>query len=734
MRSILTWGDVAAGLRAAPRVLLAGGYWGDVLRRSLFSRVFVGYVGVLAALVALALLATWDWLTGLGGIGVGAQLLGTLAAFGAGAFLLPLLLLLLLPYGYWVLLPPAAQRLFAELRVEPSAPGEEETFGGFLGWTGSVLGAGLLSMATGLLPDGPVAAAVQLAVLALLFASVMNLFVRAALARGFSAEQRESFLRATRWSRQLLWLPGLFAAGLLTIVLTGAAATLLATLGLRSQLPLVLLQLVLATCVGVAFTGALLRACARFHGGADRQPHGDPGPPTLLLPESEEQTRDRARLAIRRRRGWRRMLGAGIAGGVLLGAAAALYAAREARLDWYYGRDALYRDAPQAVQADRQPGFDAGLRAHRLRAGYIAYGCNGRLDRAAQIHALGVTKPSDHGQLLACAACLRQKAGVDWVLQMAPDVPLNAVVAASGGARTALQCAARDNDVALAGKLVQRDAHLTDPDGPARALEIAAQSLHLEIARLLLPLPYGSSTSATVLALESAYAISPGKALELLPRMLEAGLPLVARDGQGRNPFHLAAMRHDLALAQAMHQQPGGRAGPHMEDAQGVFPWVYVLRRGELDGQPLSRDALDLLRLLLPEERRYLDEIDHLVRSRSPRPFPPGWTPTVVLLNDPGARAVLGPNVEFGHLPPEPAFWWPFRGRTEAEEFVRGVTLDQLFNAENPYVTSDGKHPTRLSDALQQRGWPDLAAEVHVALRGIRTRAEAAAAAKRAGR
>lgn len=720
---MVRWRDLGAGARAMGHVVCAGGYWRDVLLRALFSRVFIGYVVLVTLLGLFGFFVVWGWLGDLGKIGPGAQLFGAWSVIAGAAVLLPLVLLMLLPYGYWVVLPPAARRLRPVLGLPPAAPNAEVRFGQFLIWTGPTLAAMVLAGGVLLFPlksNAQLFAGIQLAVAVLHLACMTTMFVRAALAGAFTSEQAEAFVRASRWQRLLLWMPGLVLAGAMTSVATGLVGMLLAPLGLRSALPLLPIQFLLLTVVGIAFTGVLLRACFRFHGGVDPHPGGPAGEIARAL---------RATRRDRRRRVLRGVVIVSASLGALACVFASVYLGRAALTDWYFARDAMYTGAAQALHVSGQPRFDMDGRSGRLRAGYIAYACSGRLDRAEWIHALGVTMAADHGRLLACAACRREQAGLAWLLKQHPEAPLDSIVSGPpGGPRTALQCAARDNDIALSRELVRRGALGRDPDGPTRALEIAAMRHHWEIVRLVLPSPRGLAGRASMMAFESAYAQGRDTPLAVLPQLVASGLPLVA---QGGSPFHLAAMHHDLPLAQALIQHVG-LAGAYLEDQQGARPWVHVLRKAETDGRPLSPDALQLLRALLPEERSVLDEMHHMVYpGYAPGALPKNWLPSVALVNDPGAREVLGPRVEFGRLPADPVFWWPFRGRPEAESFIRSLTLSQLFNAENPYSTSAGTQPKRLSEALAERGWSELAEEVHTALRGIRTRGEADAMTER---
>src|SRR5206468_10444998 len=86
-------------------------------------------------------------------------------------------------------------------------------------------------------------------------------------------------------------------------------------------------------------------------------------------------------------------------------------------------------------------------------------------------------------------------------------------------------------------------------------------------------------------------------------------------------------------------------------DRQGALPWMYVLRKAELDAQPLSADAAELLRLLLPPGVDVNQPLLRPLEAGAGAAFPPGWSAGAASLNQPAARAILGADLDFGVLP-----------------------------------------------------------------------------------
>src|SRR3954452_24280562 len=300
----------------------------------------------------------------------------------------------------------------------------------------------------------------------------------------------------------------------------------------------------------------------------------------------------------------------GVAALIVLVLAVGVVAARVPIADALLSRDPAYataaRNIPGAVNA--RTGqlvrvFDADQPAGRLRAGYLVLGCEGQLQRARWIRRTGVIEPQDDAHLLACAACSRQPEVAQWLLDAAGEIDLRARVAGERGKpRTALSCAARDDDRPLATKLLERGAQPRQMHPQHSAIAAAADAQHWEMLRLLLAKDPGAAPSATFVTLNLLYAQNPDYPEQLLPLWSAAGLPLDAHDEAGRNLFHWAALRKDLHLVQALVAR-GSAPGARFEAAgDGRRPWQEVLRGARMRGEPVAGDPLERLRLLLPSE------------------------------------------------------------------------------------------------------------------------------------
>jgi hypothetical protein len=310
---------------------------------------------------------------------------------------------------------------------------------------------------------------------------------------------------------------------------------------------------------------------------------------------------------------------------------------------------------------------------------------------------------------------------VHWLLAGEPHLRVTPVVIATDAAgrqeRTALSCAARANDLPLVRQLLARGASPRELPPPHSALHVAAAQQHWDMVRLLLQKTPADAPAATFAALDAAFARDPRRPAEVLPRMLGAGLSLQAVDRNGRNLFHWAASRHDLALAQGLLQKIGGAAEQALlrADRHGALPWMLVLRTAELQGRPLSAEAAELLKLLLPADA----EVNAVLLnpdSGVADPFPAGWNAGHVAINDPRARDALGPALDFGLLPQDSTAWWKFIGEQEAQDFVRTASPAQLLRAENPDAPV-GLVPKKLSAALSDAGWQGLADHVQAEVR-----------------
>lgn len=630
---MLRWSDLGAGLRASPRVALRWELWRQVLARLLFSRVFLGYA---SAGVVLYLAGRGVFTSMAGGAGGSGGSLLLMAVLVAGPALLLLAGVLLLPYAWWAFNPAAAQVVTDYLRVKPPRVEQEPPFAQYLTWTFPLAGLMALLMAGYLIPQvntGGLSQPYTYAGLVLVLLSVMKLFTRSALAAHYPPDDIERFLAATFWQRLLLWLPIALAIGWAADWLVQGIVTLLGVnsvvqAGMEGWLLVLGLNFMVSGMLAIAFTGALLLACGRLPGAM-----GDTATAIdTRLGRADTETRPMSRSDLERMRTifasaprripkravmprWvRRTL---VAGATLATLAGAALLARLPLTDWYFGNDPLYARAADLIH-DQQPAdqrrsgpvLQPGALDQRLRAGYIMYGCSGDLERAGWLLRLGVPEEADHNRMLACAACTGAKPAVVWLLQAQPELRVGyadvAFDARGQQRKSALACVARNNDVALARTLLARGAH---PRGSAgrSATEVAAAQQHWQMLRLLLQRDRLSAPAATFAALDAAHARDPALPGQLVPRMVESGLQLHAVDRNGRNLFHWAAQRHDLALARALLER-ADLSKPEVNllraDQQGLLPWMYVQRAADAAGEPLSADATELLRLLqVPDDR-----------------------------------------------------------------------------------------------------------------------------------
>jgi hypothetical protein len=703
---MVRWSDLHASLQAGPRVMLRWDLWWLVLRRLLGSGVFAGYA-LLAALLAWA----------------GRPLL-TLAAAS-----------LLLPYAVWALTVPVAMLLPEHLALPPAEVDEEPPFIRYLLWNLPLMAtACVLAGLFPLLASGSATTAVLYGYAAVLLAapSALKMVTRGTLAAYYDGDTSRAFVAATRLER-LLAVPLVLAAAWLLASGVPLLRALPQLHGLWRTLPppawialLALAVLVVLLFAAVVSTGALLLACARISVDAASQDTAtafdDRGPrsmqPTRPMPAGRPGGRD-ADL------GWGRRLARGCAMLVVL--AGTLYLARLPLVDAFLEHDAMYRTAADAI--DRLQGnnprrygpvLDAAVVSERLRAGYIVAACDGDLERAGWLAQLEEPQPLDQARVLACAACSGQKGTVDWLLRTHPQVRADEVVLATAGdprrPRTALSCAARVNDLALARQLLRHGATPRDLEGAAASIHIAASRQHWDMVRLLLQKDRGAAAVAAFAALDAAYARDPRRPAEILPRLLAAGVPVLVADEHRRTLLHWAALRNDLPLAHLLLLRSGAAEVLTRADRQGALPWMYVLRRAQLAGQPLDEDGAELLRLLLPPGADVNQALGKPLEAGSEEAFPAGWNAGAATLNDPAARATLGPALDFGQLPPNPAQWWQFRGMAEAQAFVHDLTPAQLARAEHPDAPP-GLAPKPLSQALAEAGWSDLAREVQQGLR-----------------
>lgn len=721
---MVSWKDLGGGLAAAPRAALRLEYWLAVLLRLLFSHVFLGHalVAALAYFVGRSLLAGVEGKQWLG--------VGLMALVFAPALLLPLCTLLL-PYGLWVFTPAAVRVLPRHLALPPPGAAEQQTFSDYVVATLPVLGlAILLGVGYAALPGlnrGELLRAYFVLAGVLYAYATLGLFVRTALAEYYAEDDVRRFMAATRWWRLLVWLPFSYAAS------WGASAAVFATakaFGVSEfwfltptappSLAILGAHALLSILLGIAYIGALLLACGRI-ATPPKEKESSIHSQTEVMVDAAGRPRRAApsrRPAPARRPlpPWARW---GAALLVLLALPAGAWLGRAQLTDWYFQRDAAYASAAQEVtrrfgHGGRSYSFmlDAGDAAHRLRGGYIVYACSGQVDRANWIaQRLDVLTGSEPDAVLACAACSGNRQAVDRILQAAPRLNANVAMKdarAPARDRTALACAVEAKNVLLADRLLKAGAIGGYYNSADSALQQAIALRHWPMVKLIASYAKDTRREAVRTALALAAESDPRAPVEILPRLLEAGLPLGPADYHGRNLFHWAARRHDLALAKLLltYDQPP-ELGPAHADAEGALPWMHVLRKAELEGKPLGPEALELLQLLLPQQA----DVNVATRMMTPQvaaQFPVGWTAGAATLNQPAARALLGPALDFGLLPQDPGTWWKFSSFAEAEAFIRSATPEQLQRAENPQ--SAGTHaPQKLSNALVQAGWAPLA-------------------------
>lgn len=735
---MVSWSDLGASLRASPRVALRWDLWWVVARRLFFSRVSFGY-----ALAVLLLFLAGRILFDLTEEGqVPAPLVALLLA---GPAIFAVASSFLVPWACWVLIPAVSLVLPEHMALPPPQVEEEPLFTQYLLWAVPLVASALLLAGLSFVPwldHGWAGWGFAFACSVVLGLAALTLFTRTALAAHYEGEEIRAFLRVTRRPRRFLVLPLALAIGWGACSLLRVADRVLPDPPLLAWIALDLMLALLALLAAITCTGAVLRSAGRLQdvesdnssaaNSTQVTTMDSEGPrfyvPTrpMVIPRRPRRTRKtKPRL---------RWIGSTLRiTGVFAALAGVAYLARLPLADWYFSHDPAYVTATETL--DRMHGdtghrfgpiLDPNVLEQRLRAGYIVAGCNGDLERAGRLEWLGVPQDVDHMRLLACASCNYQKEAAAWVLATQPALRPGLVVMASNGdrrkPRSALSCAARNNDLALARQLLARGARVRDLDGPYSAVAVAAAQQNWEMVRLLLQKDPSAADAATFAGLDAAYARDPNRPAEVLPRLLAPGSDLRAVDRQGRNLFHWAAMRHDLATARELVQ----RARPdavqqalQRPDRQGALPWMYVLRKAERDAQPLSADAAQLLHLLLPPGA---DVNQVLPRSLEPIPgdnFPPGWSAGAASLNLPAARAILGPELDFGLLPEDPSRWWNFASAVQAEDFVRGLSPPQLDRVEHPQAPA-GLEPRKLSDALAEAGWSDLAAQVRKAQQGHR--------------
>lgn len=721
---MLRWSDLGAGLWASPRVLLRLDLWLDVLRRALFSRVFLGYV-LVGSMLFMASRQALQWQPG-AGIATGAAMIVSMVA---GSIVLLVFAVFLLPYAYWAFNPVAARVLQDYLKLPPDLD-QEPWFGAYLWWTLPVLGASILFLALQFVPMPVRALSIvrDIISVALLELAIVNLFARSALSPFYASEEIARFLHASRWQRRLVWLPLLYAVGwalqqltlmmiqvpalawVSGVLLAGADANRL-TLGMGTMGLALLINLVVSAFCAAVLVAALLLACDRMVSsdttGATSSVH------SITMPYPPRRMPAPPAAALRQRRGWRWAAGLAIVAG-------GLYVARMPLADWYLSHDVHYRDAAVTLQR-LGLSMNAGTQQDRLQAGYVQAGCQGDMDRMRWLRRIGLDTVPD-SSALTCAICSGRPEAAKWLLaQDEALAPAHALRAEEPRhrQRNALSCAAGRGDTILVRTLLARGAKPGDLGMRDSAVNVAAERLDWAMVNLLLRADPAASGAAIFGALDAARAQDPQRPAQLLPQMMAAGLPLGSHDEFQRSVFHWAAMRHDLPLARALMEHASrlpADVGPAGADRQGALPWMHVLRKAQLDGRPLNGDAAELLRLLLPAQ---VDANIQVARSPDTRAdaLPEGWSARDAVLNDPAVSLAMGTAFDIGRLPADPAKWWKFSSVEAAERFVLTASATQLMRAENPDAPA-GMEPIKLSTALADAGWPELAKAVKRAVQG----------------
>lgn len=604
---MVAWKDLGDGLGAVPRVALRLDYWLPVLRRLVLSRVFLGYA------LAAGLLYY-----------VGSQFLadarqpGMLGVLMMGLMLGPSLLVvaasLLVPYALWAFGPPVGRVLRAQGELRAARVEEQPPFAHYLLWAVPLVVLSVLCGALLWLPAlhrGMLGDAFTYASIALLTLALMKLLARAALAAHYAREDIDLFLALTRWQRLLAWVP-------LSCALAWALAESFELLARALALPgtwflhpsptflgLLAGHALAAILVGIACVATLLFACERI-----ATPPEEPLTSVTLVLPPRLAPRPRPRIVARPAMSWRGRVAITLAVLVLVPAAAWL--ARAPLVDWYLGgRGTQYSIAVDVVNRHfRSQGaaLDAGRREDRLLAGYVLENCMGHREQARWLAHVVQPTPQHQDWMLTCAACNGPRGTVQRLLVDMPALPHLASALPTHGdgkrTRTALACAVAANDMGLAHQLLPAQTRGIAVRGQYSALQAAIERRYWPMARMLVHTAGDRQElqRSVLTALEQAHARGGATPADLVPGLRLAGLPLEVADGQGRNLFHYAALWHDLPLARALlAQNLPPSFGPTQPDAAGVLPWTYVLRRAEQDGQPMSEDATELLRLLLPE-------------------------------------------------------------------------------------------------------------------------------------
>lgn len=604
---MVSWKDLGDGLGAVPRVALRLDYWLPVLRRLLFSQVFLGYALAAGLLFFMGSQFLAD-----------ARQPGMLGVLMMGLMLGPSLLMvaasLLVPYGLWAFSPSVGRVLRAQGELRAAQVEEPPPFLHYLLWAVPLVVLSVLSGALLWLPvlhRGMLGDAFTYASIAVLTLALMKLYARAALAAHYAREDIDLFLATTRWQRLLAWAPLSLAVawGLAESFELLAKALALPVPWFLGPSPAFLALLaghaLAAILVGIAYVATLLFACERM-----ATPPEEPLTSVTLVLPPRLAPRPRPRIVARPAMSWRGRVAITLA--VLAVVPAAAWLARAPLVDWYLdGRGTQYSIAVDVVNRHfRSQGaaLDAGRREDRLVAGYVLENCMGHREPARWLGYVVQPTPQHQDWMLTCAACNGPRGTVQRLLVDMPALPHLASALPTHGdgkrPRTALACAVAANDMGLAHQLLPAQTRGIAVRGQYSALQAAIERRYWPMARMLVHTAGDRQElqRSVLMALEQARVRRGATPAELVPGLRLAGLPLEVADSQGRNLFHYAAMWHDLPLARALLEQNlPAPYGPTQPDAEGELPWRYVLRKAEQDGKPLNDEGIELLRLLLPE-------------------------------------------------------------------------------------------------------------------------------------
>lgn len=307
---------------------------------------------------------------------------------------------------------------------------------------------------------------------------------------------------------------------------------------------------------------------------------------------------------------------------------------------------------PEAFR-DVRAGLPPALRLHEAQ---LAFACAGRTEQVQLLDALDLEGADRRQMALFCAA---RNGHADTVLYLAErGADLDAVRPRLSheppyAPQTALQEAVHQRNRQLVDVLLRAGADPNVVASSGTALHIAAHAQDAALLRQLLAAGARLDVMGHEPALFSwaqASRARGGSWRDSLATAEAVGLPLDARDAQGRSLLHWAAAAGELQLAQVLVEM----GLPRLEaDAQGALPFMHLVGHIEeirRDGSPDLRTAL----LVLMEG---VQELDATVRVTSPAPsgadggeaaqashwrqFPERWTAYTAAEAVPWLRALL---------------------------------------------------------------------------------------------